>query len=1372
MAIPITTTEIGEFVRYKSCERRIKLATNDRNEARRLPFYGRLFNAIDPVLQSVGRRREDEWELGLEQEGLGKIEIIQPEEDERETQSDLTQFFSQLENVVAGSQYFGREVVIIGDIGNFTVRGRIDFLILLWREGVPLIRIVECKASRKDKTYHRIQVALYQRLLENFLTQNEYLINGIRLSSEHVESVVARIDEETNQRQDILTLEALILDRELEDVEKLLEEHGHLHQIIEADIDDLDYCLEQKCDDCLFNVHCLTESSRFRKIQLLGVNSTTLKILEEYGISTIDELADLDPRGQQAQEIRNHIGFSQNLGFLVKKAQARRATLPRTGDQPDGEYPVMALRYDQHTTLPAYVCQNTPLVRVYMSVDYDYVENRIVALSAHVTKSLHPIRTRYDEADVVEEIRNDGEEPQYQILTGESVIKILPTCWNGNYGEDNGMERFLIEAFFRDLANTIARIAGTEMSPVHFYVWSRTEIRHIMEACGRLGTGLLASFQHLLGCRESLEQLIFSSIEDEVKHNFGLGWTGRGLGVVTSLTWFGKRYNWRRVVDGEVINLEHIFTQDIFDFKTDLELTLANEWGAPGDPNTTRHKFEIRSRFNDGLTVPYFHAYWRTLPDTHRNRQVQNALERYQRASEPNYMETYLEARTHALRWVEGFIRKNNEIEKPHLNVRQLNAYTLDVHETRQAAINFLRLDHHVKFNDWLSKNLRAPINRISSGEALPLINITVSHENHNQVTAEIDTQGIGVSLEHFSAISNIQEGSFARFSPCDETWERGQTIGQLIRGGGTCTVDSIDWETGMIVLSVMFARDTSSYIVRSISTGNRAGGDVIYDCAVLDNSISDFVANRVSGVLHGTTAGHINDWFHPTTPRIPEHDPYSQEQRDGIRNLIDTFRYGGEDNYQLHEGQRDAIIDGLRTRIQLLLGPPGTGKTMTTAVSVLCKILLKHTRGDIIFLSGHTHRAVDELLLRVRSVVAEFSHHAESLGYNLPNLFIAKTAREEEEVPNGIEFLPVNTAVTAINRNRGANVIIIGGTISGILKLSQKFNGAATFRQTGFYVNTMIIDEASMMVFPSFLALSTVVSVNGEIMLAGDHNQLSPIVAHDWDREDRPTVILYQPFLSSYDSMRRIREYQRITDHSILISSLTYTYRLPQVIRNLIARLYQEDDVVLEGRVDNHTAPEFTQRAGWESVWNGDSGLFLITHDERNSRKSNLTEIDIIQQILESFHDRNGGNTIPEDNIALVTPHRAQRTLLKQRFEEDYANSITVIDTVERLQGGERPTVIVSATASDPAAISATAEFVLNLNRANVAFSRSQERLIVVCSQSLLNHIPSDVDHYDSALLWKTLRRICSRTVAEITIGEEVSANIFTVARREDVLE
>ena len=41
--------------------------------------------------------------------------------------------------------------------------------------------------------------------------------------------------------------------------------------------------------------------------------------------------------------------------------------------------------------------------------------------------------------------------------------------------------------------------------------------------------------------------------------------------------------------------------------------------------------------------------------------------------------------------------------------------------------------------------------------------------------------------------------------------------------------------------------------------------------------------------------------------------------------------------------------------------------------------------------------------------------------------------------------------------------------------------------------------------------------------MLAGDHRQLSPIIAHDWDNEDRPPAVLYQPFASAYRAIQTI---------------------------------------------------------------------------------------------------------------------------------------------------------------------------------------------------------------------------------------------------------
>jgi superfamily I DNA and/or RNA helicase len=60
-------------------------------------------------------------------------------------------------------------------------------------------------------------------------------------------------------------------------------------------------------------------------------------------------------------------------------------------------------------------------------------------------------------------------------------------------------------------------------------------------------------------------------------------------------------------------------------------------------------------------------------------------------------------------------------------------------------------------------------------------------------------------------------------------------------------------------------------------------------------------------------------------------------------------------------------------------------------------------------------------------------------------------------------------------------------------------------------------------------------------------------------------------------------------------------------------------------------------------------------------------------------------------------------------------------------------------------------------LNRSNVAFSRAKDRLIVICSETLLDHIPSDLDQYQSTLLWKSLRELCSTLLGSTSINGHV---------------
>lgn len=1370
----VRATDIAEYIRYQSCERRFKLKFNEYELAQQIPFYQLIFaTSLDPVLEEAGRRRETEWEESLKKGGFRNLTQTSPKpEQDTAIVTDWNDFVQEIQNLPSDEKAYGREISINANLEEFNIRGQIDFVVVLWENNEPKLRLVEGKASRKDRTYHQVQVALYRMLVRQMIERNPITISGVNLKPENIECVVVRIDENTNKIQDIIQSQALNLDTIEADISRLIASDGTLKRIVETDLADLDYQLDQKCSDCTLSVHCLAESARERRLELLGIDSSIVTVLKETGVKDIDDLAALDLSGDRVTQIQQNISFTENLELLKLKAQTRRHTLPGGDFDPD-TYEVQALpNYSGgQSQLPEHLINGECLIRVYLSIEYDYVENRIGALAAHVTKSEGKLDPKFKKNEdekwepapkIKEYIQEKNDQGIYKEkdLEGVDIIKFKTSAWTGEYKEDNGSEKELIQGFLLELVDAIAEVAKIEKAPIHFYVWSRQEMTQLVEGCCRVSSQLLSHLRELLGCRQSSEQLIYSCLYDEVDRRYALGWTGRDLAVVTSLKWFGRRYHWLREISGQPVNLDQVFSQDVFDFKNNLEIDINNQWATSDSQEVRKHQFEIRLRYFNSLSAAYWRAYWRQLPDPEDltlSPKLKNSIERYNQAKKPNYLKEYFRARTHAIRWVEEGIRfKNREIIKEPLIIANLPDFNLGVDDAAQAAIDFLRLDQHVKVTDWIANHLIPPIYRVSLGRTIPVKNVV--SQGNNRLRAEINLDRYNINSEVVQANCTIDVGSFVRLSPSSDDPHQGQTINQLFSGGSTCVVEAIDWDSGEIELVVRQTRNPDDlYQLRGRFFSN---GEDIYDCATIDESPSDFVAGRVDQKLQHSQGNPVCQWLAPQNPQIPPQTALSASDLEQYSNLLQTLPLSN--SKELDDKQIAAVINGLQTRIQLLQGPPGTGKTETTAIATFMRILARRSAGDIVLITAHTHTAVDNLLLRLDSLLPILNQHAANSGLNAHTIQLSKVHSSEIQPTGGnIEDFSSQSCVRKVNQMLSTAVLVIGGTTSAILKMVDELNDKATFLRQypqGFKTTTLIVDEASMMVFPHFLALATLLRNDGEIMLAGDHRQLAPIVTHDWENEDRPPVLLYQPYVSAYQAIQNLKENLdvNVTDESILRSALDFTHRLPPVIRELIARLYRKDDIELKGKEKDQSIEEKEVTGTWQKLLQGNGGLYLVLHSERQSRRSNTVEVEIIKQILDA------GGQITDSSVAIVTPHRAQRTLLKTELADYYGNAVDVIDTVEKLQGGERPNVIVSATASDPSAISKNVEFILNLNRSNVAFSRVQERLIVVCSKTLIDCIPAEFEHYEETMLWKALRSECSQLIfTENVNGHKVE--VFT---------
>lgn len=1361
---PLRVTDIGEFIRHDSCERRFKLGLGNRDLTRALPFFDRFLNTMDPVLKAQGHEREEEWAQSLKDEGFQDASTIVDVYSKKgkflrkQLKTIWASVVSDIASVAPGQNLFWREMAVQGTVGDFAVRGSLDFILLTWSDtNEPVLRVVECKSSRRDRTYHRVQVVLYQILVEQLLVSEPAQWRGRSISASDFHYTVARIDEATNLNQRILDIPPFDLSMERADVEALLELGGPLAAIRDTDLEELPFQLNKKCDGCTFSPHCLTESARRRRLELLSLPPATTRVLRQYGVATLDQLATLDLTSSAASQIRNSLGFTDELGRIKAEAISRCATLPGQAGVPKA-FSVKIIPNSGQGQLPEHIINGAPLVRIYLNVDYDYAENRVVALSAHITTSPNQLETPYT-------VKPDGKrgEPIADIkesssgtllpVNGRDVQQIMSSAWTGDYRADTATERALIDNFFRGITNAIAAEAGQSSDvPVHFYVWSGMEMKMLIEACSRGGGKLLGHLRELLGSRQSLEQLLFSSLHDEVTQRHGLGWTGRGLGVVTSLIWFKRRFHWTRSINSRDIKLDEQFTQDVFDFKTTLDFDPAKPdyWiDRDTEPLVERHRFEIRSRFNDSLSAPYWRAYWGELPDStgldHRSRR---AIEFYNRAGQPNYLAEYLRTRTHALRWLDEGLRKNADIVKVPLSVNGLIRFSLGVFDVGRAGIDFLLLDHHVKTSGWLTQNIRPTAGRVATGRTLPLKEVRT--DGNKKLCAIIDPTPFGLTLASLEARALYAAGSYVRVSPCAADPQRGQTIPQLTRGGCTCQVESIDWATGEVVLDPRFG-NVNAFTLQS---GSYPPSVDVFPFATMDESVTDFVANRVFHRLVSQPGHIMYSWLDPQNPTVPPLPPLAAATQTVLETIVTEFQ--DPEGHKLKPDQSNAVLTGLATRIHLLQGPPGTGKTTTTAVAVLSRVAARHAIGDVLLISASTHNAVRTLLRRIALIMADFKHQASGRGMTMPNIHLVQMHSSSVAISiPGTEDFTEGNCTGGLKKLRKNGVMIIGGTTSALLKMGKKVSASDAYRNAGivFQADELIIDEASMLVFPHALALASLVKDTGCMMLTGDHRQLSPIVAHEWEEEDRPPTVLYQPFRSAYDAIRNLLAHPAIAADNTRMnrSALTYSFRLPTVVRELIKRLYRLDNLELEGPTGHARHDSRGLQDGWESVWANDTGLYLIVHNERISNQSNEVEANIIEEIL------NAAPSQDPDSIAIITPHRAQRTLLQARlssFINPGVGPVELVDTVNRLQGAEQKTIIVSAAMSDPSAIAGNAEFILELNRANVAFSRTKKRLIVVCAESLLTHMPVEADQYAETLLWKALRQECTQLVATETVG------------------
>ena len=427
------------------------------------------------------------------------------------------------------------------------------------------------------------------------------------------------------------------------------------------------------------------------------------------------------------------------------------------------------------------------------------------------------------------------------------------------------------------------------------------------------------------------------------------------------------------------------------------------------------------------------------------------------------------------------------------------------------------------------------------------------------------------------------------------------------------------------------------------------------------------------------------------TPAQPPNSAPLEQSIERWADALADALEDGGERSAALPD---DASLDVLRRRAPARLaavegdgathaivrslaeldasfvavqGPPGTGKTYTGA-RVIAELVRRGWRIGVV---AQSHATVEHML----DGIVEAGVPAER---------VLKKPREGDVDAHAW------TAVKDASEALGGEPGVIGGT-------AWAFAGHAN---KGFApLDLLVIDEAGQFSLANTVAAGRAAR---RLLLIGDPQQLPQV-----SQGTHPAPVDGSALGWLCDGEAVIPE--------------RFGYFLGTSWRMHPELCAAVSDLAYDGRLGAHESAR--RLTGVEP------GLEPVAVRHAGSTTSSTEEADAVVAIVRDlvgreWHDGTVSRPLKASDVIVVAPYNAQVGLLHDRLAAAGFGDASV-GTVDRFQGREAAVVIVSMAASSAVDVPRGIEFLLSVNRLNVAISRGQWRAYLVHSPGLRAHLP-----------------------------------------------
>ncbi|HTY76145.1 MAG TPA: AAA domain-containing protein [Candidatus Nanoarchaeia archaeon] len=1397
---------IAEFIRFDCCPRYFKLRFED-DEEKKKAWPEAFHKPLSPLLYAAGKQLEEKTvqELRNKAANYQDFSCYDPKTNTWQNAwpkslQDLKAILMKALSSEANAEY--KPVLIyqapmMGHIGMWDVKGIAD-LIGVWplKDGKIKVRIFEIKSSWKEQTAHRIQVAIYVLLL-----------------SEALGNLASNVDFEggvINKESDLINLDpnslpSFKLDPLIQDVQRLLSTSGELYRIHNRTLAQVDYHLSWRCDNCGFNECCVVRAVESESIALLNLTRGEQKALRQHGIHRLEDLAKLKAV-PKPDELRPY-NFNEVAALEPQKVQLLTAD-PVIGAKLDrliqrAQYMLLGIRpTSQHTnkvrnmpwlsgtgygTLPEDSPQDGAdtgllfkpdgMIRIYFHVQWDYLLNIISMISARVSCT----RCRGEPISLSRTIANLAKE-QKECLTEE---------------------KNLLEAFFIDLTRAINEVAkeigSPDEAPIHLYFFSRQERDHLMDAVRRNSSLMTArAVQDLLGLRQAIDQPMFSILQDEVLLRKAVGYHSTGILPILKQCNLYENYQWTtKRKDGSSLDLRRVFYDGFFNFELPYTRNSDGTMSFLLGSEDTRKKesyYPARARFGNQIPIEYIWAAKNRLDSTQVKRLEKVMVEKRMWCDYPIKTRRITEEDLMALgsklclaleQLERSLTIRNRRLGKKPIAIPKIPQFTLGHATLERSCREFLDLEHFARRQQLYQHYALLPCQRVATGRSVifECTNVEETDEDFT-VKGKLVYEGLGIAKSECTINACRVKGSDdsgsgdwmvateIRLNNQGQYEETQQRSPSGVEKSARVIVEKVDLRKMELTLKIVSwptgkSRRYSAWHNLPTTDKNKAMNSKhlqLFEKGrtyILDELADDIISERAAKCLDYSADNAMYNLLQDFLAGKNKPSERTQLPKDLAAKFLD---WTNNTNHP-PKPEQSRFIERIfgKEQIVMLQGPPGTGKTETLQLAVLAHIAAhSQTAKCRVLMVAPTHKAIQEFVSKLAKSWKNFCNTGKQ---DLANLRIYRvvnstTASVRQRI-DGITYVNYNENEEVVNEIKDALMsqeklvhteadnfpLVLCVTPPGLYGLMKKIGGKEPAWDEGYF-DLLVVDEASMMRLPELILSGAFIEKNAQILVAGDHRQLPPIQSHNWEKEDRRTIEEMASFLSGMDFLRLLRQEDLGLEHikspqkaDIPTERLSETHRCHQVVAKFLRDwVYNKDGIDFRSDQTQMLSSDEPSTEGLKVVLEPKNILALVVHDEQESFQSNLVEAKIIEAIVGS---------VKSESIGIVTPHNAQRGVVTNLMLDGCDNMR--VDTVERFQGGEADCIIISSTVSDPDYVRMESDFLLNLNRINVAVSRMKKKLVIVASRSIFEFMPQEAKDYDKALLWKGLAQ---------TVGFTADAN------------